>query len=175
MILIDRHYPSCEKMFKAAIKLINPCLRNLLIKGFNMSIKPQATTRTSPPQKQSHEEDLRSEKSPLISPNKQHPSTEQLTSAGVTRKKGPTTRIIVKYDVGFNNSIYLRGDGADLSWERGIMLKNVKSDEWIWETNIPFTKCEFKVLINDRQYELGENHRLQCGTSFEYTPNFHIL
>jgi hypothetical protein len=104
----------------------------------------------------------------------QNLGTESVSSTP-SRKKGPITRIIVKYDVGFNNSIYLRGTGADLSWERGIMLKNVKSDEWIWETNIPFTHCEFKVLINDRQYEMGENHRLQCGTSFEYSPNFHTL
>lgn len=90
-------------------------------------------------------------------------------------KKGPTTRIIVKYDVGFTNAIYLRGEGANLSWNKGIMLKNIKADEWLWETDTPFTKCEFKVLINDRQYELGENHKLQCGTSFEYTPSFHTL
>lgn len=96
-------------------------------------------------------------------------------SPSSSRKKGPTTRIIVKYDVGFNNSIYLRGEGADLSWERGVMLKNLRADEWIWETNNLFSKCEFKVLINDRQYELGENHHLQCGTSFEYTPTFHDL
>lgn len=128
------------------------------------------------------------EKPPITETNSQtgstpffRPETQQLLSKenpsniDTTKKKGPNTRIIVKYDVGFNNSIYLRGDGADLSWERGIMLKNVKSDEWIWETNVPFTKCEFKVLINDRQYELGENHRLQCGTSFEYTPSFHNL
>jgi hypothetical protein len=29
-----------------------------------------------------------------------------------TDKKGPKTRIIIKYDVGFNNVIYLRGKGA---------------------------------------------------------------
>ncbi|QLH35358.1 MAG: hypothetical protein HWD61_03700 [Parachlamydiaceae bacterium] len=56
-----------------------------------------------------------------------------------------------------------------------IDAKNVKADEWVWETNLSFNKCEFKVLINDRQYELGENHKLQCGTSFEYTPHFHSL
>lgn len=137
--------------------------------------KPKASSKTSAPQKPFAEQGFQSEQANLINPNKQHPSPEHLTSSGATRKKGPTTRIIVKFDVGFNNSIYLRGDGADLSWERGIMLKNVKPDEWIWETNISFTKCEFKVLINDRQYELGENHRLQCGTSFEYTPSFHTL
>lgn len=106
-------------------------------------------------------------------PEKMQFHPESLTAG--SRKKGPTTRIIVKYDVGFNNAVYLRGDGADLSWDRGIILKNIKSDEWVWETNIPFNKCEFKVLINDRQYELGENHLLLCGTSFEYTPSFHQL
>lgn len=101
-------------------------------------------------------------------------SSESLQSQG-SRKKGPTSCIRVKYDVGFNNSIYLRGAGADLSWDHGILLKNIKADEWIWETETPFTNCEFKVLINDRQYELGENHHLQCGSSFEYKPNFHSL
>lgn len=91
------------------------------------------------------------------------------------KERGPTTRITVKYDVGFNNSVHLRGEGANLSWDKGVKLKNIKSDEWSWETNIPFSKCEFKVLINDRQYELGENHKLICGTSYEFTPSFHNI
>ena len=103
------------------------------------------------------------------------PLGTESASQDSSKKKGPTTKIIVKFDIGFNNSIYLRGEGAELSWERGIILKNIKADEWIWETSLPFTKCEFKVLINDRQYELGENHQLKCGTAFEYTPLFHNL
>jgi hypothetical protein len=61
---------------------------------------------------------------------------------------GPKTRVVVKYDVGFNNAIYIRGNGANLSWDKGILLKNVKPDEWVWETDLAFTKCEFKVMIN---------------------------
>jgi hypothetical protein len=87
-------------------------------------------------------------------------------------KKGPKTRIVVKYDVGFNNSLHIRGAGASLSWEKGIPLTNVRSDEWIWESNKPFTSCEFKVLINDQQYEIGENHLLTYGTTIQYTPTF---
>lgn len=88
-----------------------------------------------------------------------------------SHKKGKT-RIVVKYDVGFNNQLFVRGKGANLSWERGILLKNVKNDEWIWETDMPVTNGEFKVLINDQNYEAGENHPLKSGMTMEYTPRF---
>lgn len=87
-------------------------------------------------------------------------------------QKGPRTRIVIKYDVGFGNVITIRGRGAGLSWDRGPSLKNIKADEWLWETEIPFTTGEFKVLINDTQYELGENHTLRCGLSIQYSPKF---
>lgn len=89
------------------------------------------------------------------------------------RKIGPTTRITIQYDVGFSNAIFLRGKGATLAWEKGIPLKNTKPNEWVWETNAPFTTCEFKVLINDKDYEIGDNHLLTCGASIHYTPKFH--
>lgn len=133
--------------------------------------KPKASSKTLS-SKNPTEIDSRFDKNNLVSTDTQQPNIEFINTF---RKKGPLTRINVKFDVGFNNSIYLRGEGADLSWDRGIMLKNTKPDEWMWETTVPFTKCEFKVLINDRQYELGENHHLQCGSSIEYTPNFHSL
>lgn len=89
------------------------------------------------------------------------------------REKPKTkTRVIVKYDVGFSNNLYLRGSGANLSWERGVPLKNVSADEWVWETDIPFSSCEFKVLVNDKDFEAGENHILKSGATLRYTPNF---
>ncbi len=81
-------------------------------------------------------------------------------------------RIVVKYDVGFNNALSIRGCGAGLSWDLGAPLKNVGPDEWVWETNTPFTDCEFKVLINDQNYECGENHHLGPSSKFQYTPTF---
>ena len=83
------------------------------------------------------------------------------------------TRVTIKYDIGFSNHITIRGKGANLNWEKGQPLKNVKPDEWIWETDVPFTHCEFKVLINDRVYENGENHQINAGASLFYTPHFY--
>ncbi len=86
--------------------------------------------------------------------------------------KPTITRIVVHYDVGFGNSLYLRGQGANLHWDKGVQLKNTSPSEWVWETNLSFTLAEFKVLVNDKVYELGPNHTLKCGAVAQYTPRF---
>lgn len=106
------------------------------------------------------------------SPSTPQHFTSQNAPSPTEIKKSGKTRVTIKYDVGFNNSLYIRGKGANLNWEKGISLKNVKSDEWIWETDLPFTTAEFKVLVNDKHYEIGSNHILTCGTISQYTPKF---
>ena len=93
-------------------------------------------------------------------------------SSTMTQKRVTTTRVLVNYDVGFGNSLFIRGKGANLSWDKGMEMHNAKNDEWVWETNAPFSPGEFKVLINDTQYESGENHSLQSGATIRYTPLF---
>jgi hypothetical protein len=99
------------------------------------------------------------------------------------RKKGATekeaskfkkekTQIVVRYNAGYDNNLFIRGHGAGLSWDHGVMLKNIGPDEWVWEANIPFKECEFKVLINDQYYENGENHHIHDGALLQYTPKF---
>jgi hypothetical protein len=87
-------------------------------------------------------------------------------------KKCTRTHVVVNYDVGYNNTVAIRGKGPGLSWDKGITLKNTKHDEWIWETDSQFNTCEFKVLINDTHYEIGENHPISCGACIKYTPKF---
>ncbi len=103
--------------------------------------------------------------SPNLTPaNPSHPTAVE--------KRTATTRVTVKFDVGFGNILFIRGKGASLSWDKGVMLRNSKPDEWVWETNTPFSACEFKVLINDSEYEIGDNHPLTQGASIQYTPKF---
>jgi len=115
----------------------------------------------------------------LFSKNRSAKQTETntITSSTINTndKKTPQknlTQVVIHYDVGFNNHLFIRGSGADLNWDKGIMLKNIRADEWLWETDQPFDTCEFKILINDSQYEQGNNHTLKYKNRFEYTPCF---
>lgn len=95
------------------------------------------------------------------------------TNLSTKNAKGSKSRIQVKYDVGFHNALYIRGQGgANLNWEKGVPLKNVTPDEWVWESDADFSNIEFKILINDRVYETGHNHHLKCGTQTQINPKF---
>ncbi len=89
------------------------------------------------------------------------------------KASGKKTRIIVQCDVGFPNTVFVRGEGVpDLNWKKGAPLKNIKPDEWVWETDTFFDQGTFKVLINDQTYELGENHPIYPGASIRINPKF---
>lgn len=84
----------------------------------------------------------------------------------------PKTKLSIKYDCGYPNNLTIRGEGGNLSWDKGIKLKNIKPNEWVFETEAQFTKCQFKILINDEIYETGSNRVLVQGTQSSYTPKF---
>jgi hypothetical protein len=113
-----------------------------------------------------------------------------------------TGDLIVRRQLKFGESLYIRGEltqgdqlpfqreighfsvhnlmfvcgWENLSWRKGVKLQNVNADTWF----IPFTlrvdnshKINFKFLIDDKQWEDGENHNLQdllflAQTSKEY-------
>jgi hypothetical protein len=87
-------------------------------------------------------------------------------------QKPALSSIKVLIDVGFGNKLFLRGSGANLSWDVGIPLKNIGPNEWIWETRLSFSDCQFKLSINDCHYEEGPNRQLHHGDEIIYTPTF---
>ena len=88
------------------------------------------------------------------------------------KSKSSFTRIVVNFDVGFENELFVRGQGADLNWEHGYRMTNVDPGTWVWESTSISAPVEFKVLINDLEFEEGENHVLQPGSSLDLTPSF---
>jgi hypothetical protein len=95
-----------------------------------------------------------------------------LSPSQSTTQKRSATSVTIKVDCGFGNELYIRGDGAGLSWSRGVKLRNIDANTWVWESDRPFTQSYFKVLINDEAYENGENHFIKHGSQIVYTPSF---
>jgi hypothetical protein len=82
----------------------------------------------------------------------------------------PTT-IEAKIDVGFGNQLFLRGQGAGLSWDQGVPLECV--DSQTWRLTVPAQeKLLFKLLINDSIWAKGEDVVVTPGQRVEITPAF---
>ncbi len=83
-----------------------------------------------------------------------------------------STTIIAQIDVGFGNSLYIRGEGPGLSWETGVRLDCVADDKWsivLAETAQPIV---FKFLINDLTWCKGDDNVARPGTTTHVSPLF---
>ncbi len=87
-------------------------------------------------------------------------------------QKALKTSIVAYTDVGFGNTLYIRGEGAGLSWEKGMPLKNISSAEWGLDTNNATGKINFKFLINDQIWAEGDNITIQAGSKSISSPEF---
>src|SRR5216684_2044720 len=91
------------------------------------------------------------------------------TAAPAVKKtvaKKPPTIITVNANIGFGNTLYLRGDGPGLNWDKGVPLDCLSDDKW--SLNIEHTKpFIFKVLLNDLVWCAGDDHAglLTAGSS----------
>lgn len=82
------------------------------------------------------------------------------------------TRIIVNADIGFGNELYIRGDNAGLSWETGTLLDNSDASTWEWSSKSVKGSLEFKLLLNDLVWSLGENFSVEAGQTVTIDPEF---
>ena len=82
------------------------------------------------------------------------------------------TRILAKVNVGWGNCLYVRGAGAELSWDKGVAMQCIGEDEWLWEQYVPKGDITFKFLINDTQWSIGEDYVVSVGDSIICKPEF---
>lgn len=83
------------------------------------------------------------------------------------------TKVVIHYDAGFGNHIYIRGDTRPLSWAFGQRCENVDANTWQFVTERPVSgRVEFKLLLNDSTWEAGNNHVVRVGSSVEIWPSF---
>jgi hypothetical protein len=83
-----------------------------------------------------------------------------------------TITISAKVDVGFGNTLYLRGEGKDLSWDQGLPMVCVADDEWSLTISKSSKPRIFKFLVNDEQWNLGEDYSLRANQAGSFKPSF---
>ena len=83
----------------------------------------------------------------------------------------PVTTIKAKIDVGFGNNLFVRGQGAGLSWERGVPLTCVDGQTWQWSGKAD-DRLTFKLLLNDSVWAKGEDIVAKPGQKVEIVPMF---
>lgn len=79
--------------------------------------------------------------------------------------------IEAKINVGFGNKLFVRGQGAGLSWDHGVPLECV--DSQTWRLTVPAKdKLQFKLLLNDSVWAQGEDVVAAPGKKVEVVPAF---
>lgn len=99
-------------------------------------------------------------------------ASSSVAPAVVARPKGLKVSITVKVDVGFGNALYIRGDGAGLSWNKGTLLDCVSNDTWSIVLPSVEKPLTFKLLLNDEAWSTGEDYNAAPGDAVTVTPSF---
>ena len=86
-------------------------------------------------------------------------------------KASRSATIEAKIDVGFGNTLYLRGEGKGLNWNQGIPLTNVDGSTWQWSGEAD-EKLKVKLLLNDAVWAKGEDVVVAPGEKVRIAPAF---
>jgi len=86
--------------------------------------------------------------------------------------KTTSTKITAQLDVGFGNTLYLRGEGPGLSWDRGLAMDCVADDEWTITLSDATVPVVFKFLLNDITWCTGNDYVVEPGGTSVVTPTF---
>lgn len=82
------------------------------------------------------------------------------------------TTISAQVDVGFGNTLYIRGSGGGLSWSVGLPMTCVAADLWRISLDAARQDIAFKVLVNDLTWNTGPDFAVAAGTNVTVKPGF---
>jgi hypothetical protein len=110
-------------------------------------------------------------------PSKVAPPASKDTVPAIKAPRGdsvPPTTIVAQIDVGFGNQLYVRGEGAGLSWEKGVLLDNLAADRWQLVLEGVTAPVTFKFLLNDdsSKWSIGEDFVVSPGSTLALVPLF---
>lgn len=99
-------------------------------------------------------------------------ATAEKTAAKKKATPVHLTTVIARVDVGYGNTLFIRGEGAGLSWTAGVLMETTAGDEWSWSTPAATEALTFKFLINDEIWSAGDNLTVAAGETSVSTPTF---
>ncbi|ACB75427.1 hypothetical protein [Opitutus terrae] len=110
-----------------------------------------------------------------LTPAKKTTKTVRKTNPVPAAPVAPTavvTTIMANIDVGFGNSLFIRGEGPGLSWEKGVRMDCVADDRWSVELGESARPFVFKFLINDEVWCTGEDFTIAPASHVTLAPVF---
>lgn len=116
---------------------------------------------------------------PAVKPAK--PAVKTKTAAPVAAatpvvKPVPTkpvvTTVTAQIDIGFGNALFLRGEGAGLNWDTGLLMTCVNDHQWSVVLGESARPIVFKFLVNDLSWSAGEDYSVAPGSSVTLVPTF---
>jgi len=79
--------------------------------------------------------------------------------------------VTASIDVGFGNTLFIRGQGAGLNWSSGVAMRCEADDRW--SVTLPtHGPVVFKLLVNDLSWSLGGNYEAAPGEAVLIVPRF---
>ena len=130
-------------------------------RGISRKSKKTALVKVNTPAKK-----RRTSAAPTPAPKPATPSATVVVRAPVF------TTITARIDIGFGNALYLRGEGADLSWDRGTLMNCIADNCWSLELPASTRPVIFKFLVNDLSWSAGQDYVVAPGDTLAITPTF---
>jgi hypothetical protein len=84
----------------------------------------------------------------------------------------PITEVSARIDVGLGNTLFIRGEGDGLSWNKGTPLECKDASTWVWSTRKAKARLAFKILLNDVVWAQGQDVVVEAGERIEVAPQF---
>lgn len=100
------------------------------------------------------------------------PPAKKPAAKKAVKKSVNVTTVVAGIDVGFGNKLFIRGEGPGLSWDQGVLMDCKSSDSWVWSTKAASRAFPYKLLINDQQWSIGEDHVANAGQQNAVVPAF---
>jgi len=107
---------------------------------------------------------------PVTKPARVEPAVETPAAGSATTDR--TKVIIARVNVGWGNTLYLRGEGGRLSWDIGVPMICTGDDRWAWSCRTEELPHQFKFLRNDQVWELGDNQIMSGADITVCNPKF---